>query len=143
MISNTKLPKKQLYSILAFCSIIIFSESLTVMIRVKDIDFFNDYLLNVDNGDLSSFIAINLSYYFSRLIIPIFLSIHSFIAYKSIRIGKLFVFIWFVLLLGGLAYTLLELNLNSIFYYINIIFYILLLFTILSLNRVIDENKAF
>lgn len=151
MNSYTKLPKKQLYSILLLCSIIILSETITVMIKVKDVNLFKDYLINLgftlELGSLysehfSSYVAMNLSYFFFNILIPVSISIHSYIAFMSIRISKLFVFIWTVLILGSLAYTIIGFNLKSIFYYINIFSYILLLITILSLNKVIDNIKG-
>ncbi len=149
MNSYTKLPKKQLYLILLFSSLIIFSESLTVMIKVKDIDLFKDYLINfgftLESGTLyqeyfSSYVALNLSYFFFNIIIPVALSIHSYVSFISIRISKLFVFVWTVLIFGALAYAIIKFNFQSIFYYVTIISYISLLFTVLSLNKVIDRG---
>ena len=151
MNSYTKLPKKQLYSILLLCSIIILSETLTVMIKVKDINLFKVYLIKLgftlDLGSLysehfSSYVAMNLSYFFFNILITVIIIIHSYIAFISIRISKLFVFIWTVLVRGALAYTKLGFNFQSIFYYINITCYIFLLITILSLNKVIDNIKG-
>ena len=150
MNSYTKLPKKQLYSILIISSIIILSETISVMIKVKDISLFKEYLINLGytleissiyNEQFNSYVAMNLSYFFFNIIIPVTISIHSYISFISIRISKLFVFIWTVLILGALAYTIIRLNLQSLFYYISILSYILLLLTILSLNNVIDNIK--
>lgn len=152
MNSYTKLPKKHLYFILLFSSIIIMSESLTVMIKVKDINLFKDYLINLgftlESDTLyqeyfSSYVAQNLSYFFFSIIIPVFLSIHSYFAFISIRISKLFIFIWTVLILGALTYTVIKFNLQSVFYYLNIFCYILLILTILNLNKVIDSGNKF
>ena len=149
MNSYTKLPKKQLYLILLFSSLIIFSESLTVMIKVKDIDLFKDYLINfgftLESGTLyqeyfSSYVALNLSYFFFNIIIPVALSIHSYVSFISIRISKLFVFVWTVLIFGALAYAIIKFSFQSIFYYLTIISYISLLFTVSSLNIVIDRG---
>lgn len=150
MNSYIKLPKRQLYLILLFSSLIIFSESLTVMIKVKDINLFKDYLINLGftlesetlyQEHFSSYVAINLSYFFFNIIIPVALSIHSYVAFISIRISKLFVFVWTVLIFGGLAYTVIKFDFQSVFYYLNILCYILLIITILSLNKVIDSGK--
>lgn len=151
MNSYTKLPKKQLYSILLLSSLIIFTETISVMIKVKDANLFKDYLINLGftlEGDklyneyFSSYVAMNLSYFFFNIIIPVSISIHSYIAFISIRISKLFVFIWTVLILGALSYTIIAFNFQSVFYYINICSYIFLLLTILSLNKVIDNIKG-
>ncbi len=152
MNSYTKLPKKQLYSILLFCSIIILLESLTVMIKVKDSILFKEYLTNLgyslesdtlNQEYFSSYVAQNLSYFFFNIIIPVFLSIHSYIAFISIRINKLFVFIWTVLLFGALAFSVIKFEFLSVFYYLNIFSYIFLIFIVLSLNKVIDSSNKF
>lgn len=148
MNSYTKLPKRHLYYILILSSIIIFSETISVMMKVKDANLFLSYLtsigLSIDssheyNQEFSSYVALNLSYFFFSIIIPVSISIHSYIAFLSIRISKLFVFIWTVLLLGGMAYTIIGFSFGSIFYYLNIVSYLILLVTILSLNKVIDD----
>lgn len=69
----------------------------------------------------NSYISLILTSMFLKLTIPMILSIHSYFSYRSIGINKLFVFIWTILLLGGLAYEIIGLNIASIFlhkYYI-------------------------
>ncbi len=44
MDSSTKLPQKYLYLILILCSIIIFSNCIEVMINVKDINIYREWL---------------------------------------------------------------------------------------------------
>ena len=152
MTSNTKLPKKQLYFILLFSSIIIFSESLTVMMKVKDIDLFKDYLINMgftlESDTLykeyfSSYVGINLFYFFFSIIVPVSLSIHSYLAFISIRISKLFVFIWSTLIFLAGAYNIIRFDFQSVFYYLNILCYILLLIVVLSLNKTLHSGNKF
>ena len=145
-----KLPKKQLLIILITSLGIILSICLETLMRAKDINLFNEWLINLGyivSSELeyqeyfNSYIAINLSQLFLKVIIPMTFSIHSYFAFSNLRVNKLFVFIWTVLLLGGLAYVAVELNLQSVFYYINITGYLILLGTVLSLIRKIDESK--
>lgn len=150
MLSNEKIPKSKYYTILVFTSIIILSISIESMFRAKDLSLFENWL-TINNitatGDydfnqaFNSYIAIILSNMFLKIIIPTSLSIYSYFAYTRIRINKLFVFIWTVFSLGGLAYEVISFNITSIFFYINIIAYISLILTIVSLGSLLDRSK--
>ncbi|GAB6109641.1 hypothetical protein [Fusibacter bizertensis] len=147
MNTNTKLPTNKLYLILFSCALIIFITSLETMFRVKDVMLYNHWVeANQLIGDkaqlLNDYISINLSVFFSKIIIPVLFAIYTYYAYIKIRINHLYVFIWTVLNLGGLAYTVVELRLDSVFYYINILGYVMLLLTLLSLIDVIREDKS-
>lgn len=150
MLSNEKMHKSKFYLILIFTSLIILSISIESLIRVKDISIFeswvktNNISLTSDyelDQAFNSYISFILTTMFLKLTIPMALSIHSYFAYTRIRINKLFVFIWTVLLLGGLAYEIVGFNIVSVFFYINIITYIILIITINSLSSDIDKSK--
>lgn len=150
MLSNEKMHKSKFYLILIFTSLIILSISIESLIRVKDISIFESWI-KTNNISLTSdyeldqafnsYISFILTTMFLKLTIPMALSIHSYFAYTRIRINKLFVFIWTVLLLGGLAYEIVGFNIVSVFFYINIITYIILIITINSLSSDIDKSK--
>lgn len=144
----TKLPKKHLYIIILTLGSIIFLLSLEVMMKVKDINMFNNWLkdnkqytiANLENADLfNTYISINLSLYFQRIIVPIGLGIHTYLAYVKLRINKLFVFIWTVLLIGSILYTVVGLKNLAVFSYMYIGLYIIVIFTVLSLMTVIEK----
>lgn len=144
----TKLPKKHLYIIILTLGFIIFLLSLEVMMKVKDINMFNNWLkdnkqytiANLENADLfNTYISINLSLYFQRIIVPIGLGIHTYLAYVKLRINKLFVFIWTVLLIGSILYTVVGLKNLAVFSYMYIGLYIIVIFTVLSLMTVIEK----
>ena len=146
----SKLPRKQLYYILIACAVIIFAASLETMIRVKDLDIFNQWILDLDLGEgfqysqeelFNAFITTNLSYFFLTVVIPMGYGIHAYFAYTKLRIGGLFIGVWFVLSLGGLAYTVLEMSFFSIFYYVRIVGYLVLIITTLLLTTVVNEDK--
>ncbi|MCH4889205.1 hypothetical protein EZV73_16535 [Acidaminobacter sp. JC074] len=146
MHSGTKLPKKHMYIILISLSVMILSMSIETMMRVKDITLFD--LWYQGQSDLSReagyniYVTGSLSYFFQRVIVPMALGIHTYFAYTKIRVNKLFVFMWTVLLGGGLAYNLIAFQLGSLFYYINNILFIILIVTVLSLIGVINKNKG-
>ncbi|QUH29626.1 hypothetical protein [Vallitalea guaymasensis] len=144
----TKLPKKHLYIIILTLGFIIFLLSLEVMMKVKDINMFNNWLkdnkqytiANLENADFfNTYISINLSLYFQRIIVPIGLGIHTYLAYVKLRINKLFVFIWTVLLIGSILYTVVGLKNLAVFSYMYIGLYIIVIFTVLSLMTVIEK----
>ena len=150
MNSNIKLPQKELYFILIFCSIIIFLNSIEVMIKVKDMDLYKEWLsqmkesenLNdVDMNYYELYLTYELRLFLMKIIIPMGLGIYSYFASKFIRINKIYVYIWTILLLASLAFTGFQMKFDSIFYYINIICYIVLVHTLLSLNKLINNGE--
>lgn len=144
MKSRLKLPVRNFYYILIPCALIILSESFATMIKVKDINLYNEWVSGLDiglNNSFNDYIVMNLIFYFFKIIIPISLSLNAYLAYIKIFINQLFIFVWTVLILGGLAYTIIEFNLNSIFYYITIIGYIALFLALLSISMLLNKNK--
>lgn len=146
MHSGTKLPKKHLYIILVSLSVIMLSLSLETMMRVKDISMFDAWFgLQNDitrEAAFDVYVTAILAAFFQRVIVPMAFGIHCYFAYTKIRINKLFVFMWTVLLGGHFAYTIIALQFDSIFYYIDILIYIILIITTLSLVGVINKNKG-
>lgn len=144
---NTPLPIKKLYIILITCSVIIFASSLDVMVTVKDISKFKEWLqINQLVGEqsdlLGSFVALNLSLFFFKIIIPVTFALYSYCAYLKLKINALFVFMWTVLNIGGLAYIAVELRLDSVLYYIIIFAYVINILTTISLAEDIRENNS-
>lgn len=149
MNSNIKLPQRQLYLILIFCSIIIFLNCIEVMIKVKDIDLYEEWIDSIPIPEDSNaedidyyqlYITTNLSHFFIKIIAPMVLGIYSYFAFKRTRINKIYVYIWTILLLGNLVFILVEQNFGSIFFYINTACYIILMITLLSLNRLMENR---
>ena len=150
MENNARLSLKHLNIILIASAAIILSSSLEVLIRVKDSGLFEIWK---ENALLAGFFTQNnpptfddyvvgeMFRYMFRIIIPIGFSLFSYYTYKKLRLNRLFIFVWSVLLLGGMAYTFFELNFNSIFYYIVLIGFVVMLITVLSLNEEIRNNK--
>ncbi|OJV64467.1 MAG: hypothetical protein BGO41_12685 [Clostridiales bacterium 38-18] len=145
--TNPRLPVKQLYIFLAACALIILSSSIDVMIRVKDLDLFDQWRLasgiEADVNDLfNAYVTISMSIYFFKIIVPIIFGIYCFYAYKKIRVNHLFVFIWTVLNLGGLAYVLVERQLGSVFFYLSAVGYLINVIMLISLMDVIKLKNS-
>lgn len=146
---GTKLPKKHANIILIAICVLLLSITLDTMMRVKDSLLFEAWygqLLNegvtIDREmGFSMYVTSNLSRYFFFILVPMAMGIHTFFALIKFRINKLFVFIWTVLMAGGLAYTVFEVALASIFYYLNIGLYIIVIITLLSLISVINQKE--
>jgi len=145
--TNTPMPLNKLYVLLIACALVIATASLEVMFRVKDLSLFNQWLAdNKISGNstlyLSQYISVCLSAFITKIIIPVTFGIYTYFAYIKIRINQLYVFMWSVLNLGGLAYTIVEWQLGSIFFYITIFGYAVMLLTLLSLIDQIQEYKS-
>jgi len=144
------LPRKQMYIILIGLGILILSMSIETLMKVKDIALYDQWFMefSVENTTLtyenafSVYVTGNLSVYMLRIIVPMALGIHTYFAYTKIRINGLFIFMWTVLLLGGIAYIAVTKEFGSLFYYFNIGMYVVMLLTVLSLTNVIEENKT-
>jgi len=145
----TKLPKKNLMMILISSAVIIMMCSVEVMIMTKDADVYRHWIQTLGNevGGLTdtqifnAYLSVQLSRYFIKVIVPIMVSIHSYFAYVKLRINKLFVFIWTILITGELAYHLSAMNLQSVIFYISLFSYLFLIYSILSLNTVINSGR--
>lgn len=147
MHTQAKLPLKQLYIILIACSLIIFLSSIDVLMRVKDITLFESWvkdqvLLGDPSTHLNQYVGLNLSIFFMKIIVPVSFAIYSYAAYVKIKINQLYVLIWSILNLGGLAYTAFDRQFPNVLYYVIIICYVFLVLTLLSLVDVIRESKS-
>lgn len=147
MHSQAKLPLKQLYIILIACSLIILLSSIDVLMRVKDVTLFENWVkAQALEGDsslyLNQYVGLNLSLFFMKIIIPVSFAIYSYAAYVKIKINQLYVLIWSILNIGGLAYTAFDRQFPNILYYVIIICYVFLVLTLLSLVDVIRESKS-
>lgn len=139
----TKLPLHKLYGILFTLAVLILLQSLEVMIRVKDVAMFDQWILSnkgifemtQDREEMFRvYVTSNLSLYFMKIIIPIGLGIHSYLAYSRLRVNGLFRFIWVTLILGSAAYTLIGMHSNNLFFYLYILIYTIVTFVLLSIQ---------
>jgi len=115
--------------------------------RVKDVTLFENWVkAQALEGDsslyLNQYVGLNLSLFFMKIIIPVSFAIYSYAAYVKIKINQLYVLIWSILNIGGLAYTAFDRQFPNILYYVIIICYVFLVLTLLSLVDVIRESKS-
>jgi len=145
-----KFPKKQLYIILAAAALVIFASSLDVLMRVKDASIFEAWkesaiafgtFTSENPPTLNDYVGVELFRYLFKIAIPVGFELLTFLTYQKLTLTKIYIFIWSVLLVGGLAYTFFELNFYSVFYYLVIAGYLILILTVLSLFEELNKSK--
>lgn len=150
MNSYQKFPKKQLYIILLAAAVIIFASSLDVLMRVKDATLFEAWKESMlsfgtftkeNPPTLDDYVGAELFKYLFKIAIPVGFALLTFLTYQKLTLTKLYIFIWTVLLVGGMAYTFFELNFYSVFFYLVIAGYLILIMTVLSLFEEVNKSK--
>lgn len=150
MKDNIEMTKPVYYLIVGLCSIIIMANSMEALIKVKDNGLFELWLsnpnLNVDrslgNQELYSiYLTMCLSVFFIRVITPIALAINSYFALIKLRVNKLFVSIWSVLLIGLFAFTSVWESFYSIFFIASAICYVVLVCILFYLGKEINKKR--
>jgi hypothetical protein len=147
MIGYTKMPKKQFFIIMITSAILILFSSLEVLMKVKDMALFEQWMreateIGIEEMTFDLYVSSQMSHYFAKIIIPFIFAIYTYVSYAKIRINTLYVFMWSVLILGSLAYSISDFNIQSLFFYGFIIGYAVLLITVLSLLQVIQDHKS-
>lgn len=146
----TKLPKKHLMVILAAAAVVILAASLDVLMQVKDLSRFEAWAAGNVASDFQgpeasafdAYVASRIFVYFMRILVPVMLGIYAYFAYSKIRINRLFVLVWTLIVLSGaLIFLTLEMNLQSVFYYVGALGYGVLFVTVLSLNEEVRSSK--
>lgn len=128
MIERQSFSKWKLYGIIGFSALLVGILSLEVLFQVKDYGEFMKWYVNSteefqrinESQAFEVYITAHMSRYVSNLIVPMIFTLHSFHVYKKSRINGLFVFLWAVLLAGAFAFTVVEWNYFSVFYYLRL-----------------------
>lgn len=133
MHEQIEMPRGIFYIIVGLCAAIILSTSLEVMIRAKDVGLFEMWLTNpklqaemagqTRNQMYSTYLTMCLSTFFVRIITPMGLAIHSYFTLTKLRINRLYVIIWSVLLVGSFGLSIIGEAFFSIFFIISGICY--------------------
>lgn len=145
------LPRRKLYFILIPTAAIIFAAAMETLLRVKDASLFANWLELYESREgvvlapedaFNIYVAANLGHFLHKIIIPVVLSLHSYFAHVKLNINGLFIFLWTVLVVGGMAQSLLEFNFYSIFYYLSLAAYLALALAVLSLTTCLEKSKS-
>ena len=144
MSGNYRIPEKKFYILLITISLLILVLSLEVLMEVKDRGLFLQWFEEVQSQEeivisqeeaFDTYISGHILLYMLNLAIPLGFGLHTFFAYQKKKINSLFIYLWFIMLMGGMAFTLISWNFNSLFYYIRLMAYPVLIVTTLSLSK--------
>lgn len=152
MKDNIEMSKPIYYLIASLCAVIIMANSIEALIKVKDNGLFDLWLsnpnLSIDKAQQSKeqlysiYLTMCLSVFFIRVITPIALAINSYFAFVKLRVSKIFVQIWVILIIGLFAFTALGETFYSIFFILSGICYMALVCIMLYLGREINRRKS-
>lgn len=152
MRDSIEMPKGTFYTITVICTVIIMLTSLEMLIKAKDVNLFNMWLSNGNLGqDLlsqttdqlySTYLNVCISTFFVRVITPMAIAIHSYFTFTKLRVNKLFVIIWSVILIGAFALTVLTEQFYSIFFIGSGIGYLTLILAMIYLAKCIRNVKS-
>ena len=140
------------YSLVGICALIIFSISLEAIFKVKDTAFFDMWLSNTNLntamiGETSeelyqTYLTMCMSSFFVKIITPIGLAIHSYITLTKLRVNKLYVVIWTVLLIGSFGFSIIGESWYSMFFIVSSIGYIALILMMIYLGKCIYNVRG-
>lgn len=149
MKEQIEMPKGIFYLIVGTCVAIILFTSIEVLFRAKDTQLFEMWLSNpklntalagqTNEQLFSTYLSMCLSIFFVRIITPMGIAIHSYFALTKLRVNKLFVIIWTMLLIGSFAISILSESLFTIFFILSGIGHVILIFTLIYLWKCIKD----
>lgn len=127
---NNKL-KKYIYKLIIVSSIIIIVNTLKALLISKDIELYEYYKnLNIVSS-YDNFISIILLGYMVSILETFIITIFTLLTYKKYGISKIYKFIFGFIVAYRLLYIFITFDLNSIFYYLNIVLFIILFIIII------------
>lgn len=140
------------YTIVGICAVIILATSIEAIFKVKDTAFFEMWLSNPNlNAAMigetteelyETYLSMCMSSFFVKVITPIGLSIHSYMTLTKLRVNKLYIVIWTVLLIGSFGFSIIGESLYSIFFIVSSIGYIALILMMIYLGKCIYNIRG-
>ncbi|MGL5067833.1 MAG: hypothetical protein ACRC6T_08475 [Sarcina sp.] len=151
MRDSIELSKKNFYIIVMLCATIILMVSLETILMVKDNNMFELWTsnpnlinkININDGQetYSIYLTMCLSMFFIKVITPVAFAINTYLALIKLRISKLFVQTWVILLIGLFTFVVLMEKFYSIFFIINAGAYLLLVIMMIYFWVAINKRK--
>lgn len=140
-----RMPMGHYWSLIGCTSAAIFIATLEVITKVKNPDFYQLWLTQMGNpqieGAFSVYLTVSLTHYAAIVIIPMTFAIYTTFAANKLRINGLYIFMWIVLMLASLAYSVLGKMLDDGFLYAFGVVYGGIVITLMSLVEVVREPK--
>ncbi|HOK63548.1 MAG TPA: hypothetical protein PK083_04205 [Soehngenia sp.] len=127
------LSNKHFYILVILCSVIILLSSLELMIIIKDSTIFNKWVITNNltqypiEDTFVEYLNANLISYTLRIIFPVALGISAFLTLTKFYINKILVYVFLLIELGGLTFTAIQRNFNSLFYFLILSLYVVLI----------------
>ena len=152
MRDSIEMSKGTFYTIAAICAVIIMLTSLEMLIKAKDTSLFNMWLSNGNLGEdlltqttnqlYSTYLNVCIATFFVRVITPMAVAIHSYFTFTKLRVNKLFVIIWSVIIVGAFALNAVTEQFYSILFIGCIIGYLALIFIMGYLGKCIKNVNS-
>lgn len=152
MKESIEMPKGIFYIIVGICAAIIMCTSLDMILRTKDIDLFNMWLTNPNiinkfSGEnteqlYSTYIQMNLSTFIVRVVTPMAVAIHTYYTFTKLRVNKLYVVLWLLIIIGSFLVSSLGEPYYSIFFILSGIGYLGLVLVMLHLGKSINNLRS-
>lgn len=152
MKESIEMPKGIFYIIVGICAAIIMFTSLDMILRTKDIDLFNMWLTNPNiinkfSGEnteqlYSTYIQMNLSTFIVRVVTPMAVAIHTYYTFTKLRVNKLYVVLWLLIIIGSFLVSSLGEPYYSIFFILSGIGYLGLVLVMLHLGKSINNLRS-
>jgi hypothetical protein len=104
-----------------------------LMIIVKDSTIFNEWVLknNLTQYPIEEtfveYLNANLISYALRIIFPVVLGISAFLTLNKFYINRMLIYVFLLFEVGGLAFTAIQRNFNSLFYFLILATYVVLI----------------
>lgn len=119
---------------------IILLASVEILAKAKDLDYYNFIRQSLEaqgRGTISyeEFVVGMLASYLGKIIIPAGLAFNTWYAFIKSGYNRTFIWIWSIFTGAALAFQMLSLELNSLFYYLFILLYLILLVFLIRLPQ--------
>lgn len=139
------MPQRHYWIIVSCTALVIMLATLEVIVQVKNPDLFQLWLkemaLEQQAGIFSIYLTAQLTHYAAIVMIPMTFALYTTFAANKLRINGLYIFMWTVLMLASLGYSVLGKTFNDGFLYAYGAVYGGIVLTVLSLVDVIRESK--
>lgn len=152
MRDSIEMPKGTFYTIVVLCAVIIMFTSIEMLFRAKNTDIFNMWLSNpnltpdvlnqTETEIYSTYLNMCIGTFVMKVITPMAIAIHSYFTFTKLRVNKLFVAIWSVILIGAFILTSLGEPFYSIFFIGSGICYLALILTMVYLGKCIRSVRC-
>lgn len=140
-----EMPKSIFYIIIGICSAIIMLTSIDILLRAKDTGLFDMWLANTNFSQeflmqtqeqlYGEYIQMNISLFMVRVIAPMGIAIHTYFTFVKLRVNKLYIVLWSLILIGTFMMTSLGEQFYSIFFVMSGIGYLGLIITMIYLGK--------